>query len=688
MNLLHTSMIWLLLFLSVKLSSQNRDCDLVIMEGIDLPCMLHEQPDDIVAFKFIIDEGWIQVPIQIDEQVLLDISAPYNNAPCIGGKGTDSEISWNIRFYADTTTFIGADTLPTFDEDDELVFMAKDLGEQSAIVQNPTGTLDRLPCELSVYDSLDDVQLGYLYLFIQDGTLSQAAGQSYVSYDFVFFPTGNNVAGSTVKEDYIPCYNNLEYNRESSTVQTAVYEAGFSTRWKETMLKIKAGNSTGVDILDLHQGTLNIEKCVRTTTTYSNNRGIIVNAINRPIRSIRSIMGSNSGPFNQVTYYFSECQVNYETDFRVHNNNEGVSDVYDIFDFNENMMGATYVNEYNLTPIPIDGIQDQVDTEKLPEWSFYKGDAGAIAIAASLKSNMLLGESRETIENRTAELTSKSYYDDNTPTAMYICTGDQKAYGSSGFVFISDQCTDIRYNNPACIASIDSPRVAVMNRIHYYLPPETSQEEGKRYASFALTPLAVTMSDASYIPDRSLPVDLLYFSAKAVESDVLLEWAVASELNFEKYNVERSLDAKNFKTIANVAGRADNITAADYIYTDKKAKKGMWHYYRLKMIDQDGSFEYSNIQAVKLSQFKRETEIYPNPSRHLLNLKIQSLNTYSTDLYAYDLNNRAIWLGKLNIQKGINQIRVNTENLNSGSYTLVFREMNGQLRRLRLVIAK
>ena len=361
----------ILIFSSLILNAQDRTHDLVVMEGIDLACMLDKQPQNIVAFKFTEEENWKQVPIQIDERVLLDISAPYNNAPCITGQGTDSDIEWDILFYADTTTFVSADTISSFDRDDELVFMTRDLGEKSTISEAPIGVTDALPCEISIYDSLDHTQLGYLYLFIQDGSLDQAANESYVDYDFVFFPEGNSEAGNTVKEDYIICYNERTYNTEQSVVKTDFYEVGFSARWKEDVLKIIAGQSTGEDILDIHQGTLDISRCARTTTTYSNNRGVIVNAINRPIRSIRSVMGSNSGPFNQITYYFSESQVHYQTDFRVHNNGTGASDVYDIFDFNQVMNGSTYSNEQNLLPITIDGQNDPLNVDQLPSWSFY-----------------------------------------------------------------------------------------------------------------------------------------------------------------------------------------------------------------------------------------------------------------------------------------------------------------------------
>ncbi|MEM9848238.1 MAG: T9SS type A sorting domain-containing protein [Bacteroidota bacterium] len=676
-----------LLTLVVGATSQTRDCDLVIMEGVDLPCMLDQAPSDIVAFKFSEIKGWVQVPMQIDERVLLDISAPYNDAPCIEGKGTDSGIPWDILFYADTTTFIGADTLPNFDEDDELVFMARDLGEQATELENPDGVLDIRPCEISIYDSLDNTHAGYLYLFLQDGSLDQADKVKYVDYDFVFFPNGGTTAGSSVKEDYIVCYNESNFNTENSTVKTAFYELGFSARWKEDMLKITTEGSTGEDILDVHQGTLDLERCARTTTTYSRNRGVIVNAINRPIRSIRAVMGSNSGPFNQVTLFFSECQVNYQTDFRVHNN-DGASDVYDIFDFSEAMLGSTYANEYNTDPIKIDGRQDLLALQGLPEWSFYNGDAGAIAIAAFFESNMPVGQTKEDVESGNAELVSNAYYDDNSSRANYICTGDGKAYGSSGFVFISDQCTDIRFENVGCAATIASPRVTVMSRVHHYLSPKTSQEEAQRYAAFSITPLTGSVSNAEFFPDGALPVELLTFTAKQAASTVLLEWATASEMNFDRYELERSTDAISFQKIASVAGQINATAQQNYAYKDQPKLSSNRYYYRLKMIDQDGSFEYSPIRSVKFSHTNWKATIYPNPtaSQHA-RLHIESPDRYLAEISIYDLNGRRLSDAHIQLQRGENNIVLNTGDLDDGLYTVMVKQADGKWYYERLVVA-
>ena len=71
----------------------------------------------------VYDNGWIQVPIQFDEMALMNVNAPYG--PYIGQGNIPDQSGYNVLFYTDSNTYIGADSDPNFDSDDELVFMFK-----------------------------------------------------------------------------------------------------------------------------------------------------------------------------------------------------------------------------------------------------------------------------------------------------------------------------------------------------------------------------------------------------------------------------------------------------------------------------------------------------------------------------------------------------------------------------------
>ena len=104
-----------------------------------------------------------------------------------------------------------------------------------------------------------------------------------------------------------------------------------------------------------------------------------------------------------------------------------------------------------------------------------------------------------------------------------------------------------------------------------------------------------------------LSIDLLNFVVEKVEKVALIKWKVASPDNFSHFEIEKSYDSKNFEFLKKV-----NFVRiqSNYNYNDYRTKNGA-NYYRLKMIDNDGSYSYSQIK--KLVFEKEKISLYPNP---------------------------------------------------------------------------
>lgn len=111
----------------------------------------------------------------------------------------------------------------------------------------------------------------------------------------------------------------------------------------------------------------------------------------------------------------------------------------------------------------------------------------------------------------------------------------------------------------------------------------------------------------------SLPVTLVKFSGKKVAQGNLLSWTTASEANSKQFVVERSADANGFIAIGTVAAAGNSNVAKNYNYTDG-APLPRKNYYRLKMLDKDGSFEYSKTILLDADINGTLTSLYPNPS--------------------------------------------------------------------------
>ncbi|WP_091506244.1 hypothetical protein [Flexibacter flexilis] len=96
----------------------------------------------------------------------------------------------------------------------------------------------------------------------------------------------------------------------------------------------------------------------------------------------------------------------------------------------------------------------------------------------------------------------------------------------------------------------------------------------------------------------TLPVTLAHFEAARVDAQAIdLDWITQTELNSKGFELQKSTDGQQFRTIANISGKGTASTGAEYSYTDHNA--GHTHlYYRLKQVDDNGEFTYSPVKFV------------------------------------------------------------------------------------------
>ncbi len=385
---------------AVRASTLTRPADPVVLTGADVASLTGIAPDDLVAFRY--DGGWYQIPVQVDEQDMVNYNDVYNGNTNWGGGFTRLS-------YTDPGTFTGGDSDPTLDSDDEIVFMAKDAGAKPGTFTDPPGVIAESGVEVIISDPLDAGR-GYVYLFQQDGALDASAGVQYVDYQF------NLLSG-----DYLTTYViGTGWNPEDSTVVTGYYERHFSDRWICDGLQVYAGGATGVDILDRHKTTGGAPyDCGRTTDTFSQGEGAFICNIDGPVRAIRSYVGCNSGPITQREHLYYEQREDIRTWYRVHERGTVCSDC---FDYDVQAIGMTYYNNNNTGGVTIDGVQDTVTAARI-EWEMVTGSQGSVLMSQDVETDITTG------------ITITSFYlddDDITSGDPVQCTGDEFAYGFSG----------------------------------------------------------------------------------------------------------------------------------------------------------------------------------------------------------------------------------------------------------------
>ena len=183
---------------------------------------------------------------------------------------------------------------------------------------------------------------------------------------------------------------------------------------------------------------------------------------------------------------------------------------------------------------------------------------------------------------------------------------------------------------------------------------------------------------ASFTPSGGLPVKLISFDAKLLSNkEVLLSWQTASETNNDFFEVERRVNHElsgtlgtledNWDKVGKVKGAGNSNLLRSYEFVDASTPLSMTNilYYRLKQVDYDGSFSYSNIVAVKLDEaFQNEPIIFPNPGNGNFSI---STNQFILELELFDPNGQSLL--KIFDVSGTQQIQLSND-VKDGIYFL------------------
>lgn len=166
-----------------------------------------------------------------------------------------------------------------------------------------------------------------------------------------------------------------------------------------------------------------------------------------------------------------------------------------------------------------------------------------------------------------------------------------------------------------------------------------------------------------------VPVTLSNFNAIAKGMDVLCEWKTMQEQNSSHFIVERSYDAANFNDVGNVTAAGNSSLPVNYNFTDKNALllNNDYLYYRLKMVDVDGSFKYSNTVKIKIKR-PDEISVYPNPVIDQLTLNFTSTTDEKTSVVIYNSTGLKVYEQSLAIIRGANTVNLDIQSLSKGIY--------------------
>jgi hypothetical protein len=178
--------------------------------------------------------------------------------------------------------------------------------------------------------------------------------------------------------------------------------------------------------------------------------------------------------------------------------------------------------------------------------------------------------------------------------------------------------------------------------------------------------------DCQVILCTLLPVDLIEFSAKLHnEKQTKLQWTTASEQNSSAYVIERRSESETeFYEVGKVEAAGLSNSTLNYEYFDQLPLSGQTLYYRLKMLDLDGTFEHSEIISINKDLNSKSLKLFPNPSNGLINLEFKTDETEAVNIEVFDYTGKQKLVNNIleNANDGLTNQTINLSHLANGFY--------------------
>ncbi|MBK8702554.1 MAG: T9SS type A sorting domain-containing protein [Saprospiraceae bacterium] len=173
----------------------------------------------------------------------------------------------------------------------------------------------------------------------------------------------------------------------------------------------------------------------------------------------------------------------------------------------------------------------------------------------------------------------------------------------------------------------------------------------------------------------ALPLELLSFTAQPQHSAIALNWTSQHEVAFAGFELQKAEDVEDpiFEKLDWIAGKGLADSGLNqYAYIDHAVAAGSSYYYRLKMIDLDGSFKYSNIVTASMDENGIRYTVTPNPSKGIFQIEYDASSDRKIELFVHNAKGQHVKTAAWFCEKGTNQFALDLENQPAGVYYLSF----------------
>jgi len=179
--------------------------------------------------------------------------------------------------------------------------------------------------------------------------------------------------------------------------------------------------------------------------------------------------------------------------------------------------------------------------------------------------------------------------------------------------------------------------------------------------------------------DGTLPVSLLNFSGRRMNTTTQLQWEVSAETGIKNYEIQRGTTPAAFAAIGSVQSVQAGANKHLYQFNDMAPKLGSDNYYRLKIVETDGAFRYSNV--VKIGFPKNagaQIQLAPNPARSQVLLQLSGLEKANYSLRFINANGQTLLTKSVLVENQFDQVAITVSQLPAGIYRVVMVGADGE----------
>ncbi|MEO1435699.1 MAG: T9SS type A sorting domain-containing protein [Bacteroidota bacterium] len=215
-------------------------------------------------------------------------------------------------------------------------------------------------------------------------------------------------------------------------------------------------------------------------------------------------------------------------------------------------------------------------------------------------------------------------------------------------------------------------------RVWYLSSGSTLTLDGSMFYAIVVDVFSASFSEDPYVVnlsmDAALPVEMAYFEAYKQDRQVDLRWETETEVQNAYFEVERSADGSNFEVLTRIEGAGTTNLAQQYHYLDENPMETS-NYYRLRQVDYDGSYEYSEVKHIEFEAYQGEISLFPNPTTDQLSIKLPEQLDGTVQIEIFDASGKRVYQDDRSAD--YLQARIDVRALGAGHYMMRIRSEQG-----------